>query len=135
MLTKTKEVTVSYEPGADGKTPPDEKLVVVTFTPRQIYHYIEKLGERDMPGAVALNLGKPVEWIDTLTMQSYTALVDAVRTLNFHLAVALMKVCPIATARLLPVLNDMIAARGKGGDEKSPEPNSTESAVETPSAS
>lgn len=108
---------------------------------RQLYKFIAHAAADETPQLVALCAGKSLEWVDTLTDESYGALAAAAFNLSFLRAVGLMKSDPTVSAKLTPLLltlgrnAELIAISGLYGKSSSPAPVTTESAVETPSAS
>lgn len=118
---------------ADGVT--KENVELRRLTLRQLYGYIEKLGGKASPELVATCAGKPIEWIDTLSDESFAELAEVTFAANFQRAVTLAGRDPVAAGMLAPFLLLAKAARGMAGGEKSPSSASSESAAETPNAS
>jgi hypothetical protein len=104
---------------------------------RQLYVFIKQLGASDTPALVALCAGKPPEWIDTLSDDSFDALASQAIKLNFTRAVARAKSDPVAAAMLAPLAlsfaNVMRSQQtlGSFGSDLSPAPAASESAAET----
>lgn len=130
MISTVKKESVTL---SDGVT--TEEVELRRLTLRQLYAYIEKLGGKASPELVAMCAGKPVEWVDTLSDESFAKLAKETFAANFQRAVTLAKEDPVAAGLLAPFLLLASAARGTDGEEKSPSSASSESAAETPSES
>lgn len=72
----------------DGKT---ETVVLARLTVRQLYSFVDCMKGDNTPGLVALCSAKPVEWVDTLTDESFSALAEECIGANFQRAVKLAK--------------------------------------------
>ncbi len=107
---------------------------------RQLYQFTEHLRGDNMPALVSLCVGKPDEWIDTLELESYGALVKKCLELNFPKAAMLAMSDPIVATKLAPLLariqnaEKMIAISGLPMNAPSPAPVASASAAVTGSA-
>lgn len=145
ILANASPVPVAYR---DGRS---ETLVLGELSIRQLYTFIKHLGGSETPALVALCAGKPLEWIDTLTDQSFDALVAESIRLNFQRATDRVKSDPVALSRLGPILLELDrvakaietnplataepATSGAPGTISSSAPAASASAVATGSAS
>ncbi len=139
LLVNGQPVEVTYQDGTK------ETVYVKTLSIRQLSLFTNFLGSRDTPGLVALCVGKPVEWVDTLTDESYCALPPKCTAVNFKRAVAISREDPIAAAELVPFLVKLEAMIKSApltppkpasiGSESSPAPAPSESAAATGSGS
>jgi len=84
-----------------------ETITLGQLALRQLYVFIKHLGGSDTPALAALCAGKPVEWIDTLTDDSFDALVALSIKLNFQRATDRVKADPVALGKLAPMLLDL----------------------------
>jgi len=130
MISPVKSIEVTL---ADGVT--KETVQIKRLTLRQLFTYIETLGGKSSPEVVALCAGKPLEWVDTLSDESFGELSQITFTENFTRAVALSKVDSPMAAALAPFVGKMLQASGVAGGVKLPSSPSQESAEATPSAS
>jgi len=130
MISTVRKISVTLN---DGVT--TEEVELRRLTLRQVYTYIEKLGGKASPELVAMCVGKPVEWVDTLSDESFAELAKVSFSENFQRAVTLAKEDPVAAGLIAPFLLLANAARGMGGDEKLLNSASSESAGETPTES
>lgn len=95
-------VTVTYE--ATGQT---EEIQIKQLTNRELYKYIKAIKDDDMVSVAAFCAGKPLEWIDTITVESYAAIIGIVRDQNFQKAMAIAAADPVAGVVLLRVATAM----------------------------
>jgi hypothetical protein len=131
MLNETK-VTAVYE---DGRT---EELVMRQLKLRALYKYIDHLSLDDVPAIVALCCDRPAEWVDTLTVDSFTELSRIATEQNFTKAMRIVESDPVAFAKcgkLLAKLTEAIKHLPSVSTGSSPAPSSSASAAENPSAS
>jgi len=121
-------------------------VVLRELTIRQLHQFSILMGEENTPALVALCADKPLEWVDTLTDESYDCLVRLAQERNFSRAIARVASDPIALARLAPLQRRFAAlamlatpsptkTSGPFGSAESPAPASSDSAPETGSAS
>jgi hypothetical protein len=97
---------------ADGKS---ENVQLSRLTVRQLYTWAKLVREHDMPNLVALCTGKPIEWIDTLSDESFGELAKACFDANFPRAMTLMKSDPVIAVDLGPLLGETVALAEKMG--------------------
>ncbi len=142
-LINATPVAVTYR---DGKT---ETVTLSELSIRNLYQFIKHLGGNDTPALVALCAGKPIEWVDTLTDESFDALVAASIKLNFQRATDRVKIDPVALSRIGPMLleiervsagilampPDAMKTPGHSGSGSSPEGAPSASAAATGIAS
>lgn len=117
-----------------------ETVEVRQLSIRQRYKFAELAASDASPEIVAMCVGKPEAWVDTLEDDSYGLLLQKSHELNFQKAVTLVAKDPLLAARLLPMLLRFQAlekARQSFGivsPAPSPAPASSESAAATGSA-
>ena len=122
----------------DGKT---ERLTLGRLSIRQLYQFTHLLSGDKVPDLVALCAAQPVEWIDTLSDESFAALARLAIELNFPRAMTLAKDDPVIAARVAPLLARMQLALvqadsfGPISNGSSPAPAASASAAETGSGS
>jgi hypothetical protein len=119
-------------------------VVLRDLSIRQLHQFSVFMGEENTPALVALAAGQPAEWVDTLSDDSYDALVRLAQERNFPRAIARAASDPIALARLAPLqrrfqqLGQLAQlsppTSGANGSTASPTPAPSESAAETGSA-
>lgn len=90
----------------DGKT---ETLQLGRLSIRNLYTWINLLVGDRLPELVALTVGRPVEWVDTLTDQSFGELSAKCVALNFQRAMDLGKTDPTIAVKLVPLLSQFAA--------------------------
>lgn len=90
-----------------------ENITLPKLTLRQLYVWAKHVSYRDMPALVAFCVGKPVEWIDTLSDESFGELAKACVEQNFQRAVTLSRSDPVIAAMLSAVLSEMVGAMEK----------------------
>lgn len=135
FLSKSEPVAVEFRDGSKGTVDVSELSV------RKLYHFCEHLSKTDPSAIVSLCCDKPDQWIDTLTLESFNALSQKAFDLNFQNAVRLAGSNPIVAAKISGALLLLEGAKesflAAGGVLKLwlPEPASSASAEETPSAS
>ena len=138
MLTSTQTVLnempvlVVYEDGSS------EEITVRQLKLRALYKYIDALAADEVPKIVALCCDRPPDWVDTLSVKSYSALSKIIVEQNFIRAMEIVQSDPIASAKCSKLLVMLSAAEGdllKIYQSSSVGPASTESAVETSSGS
>jgi len=119
-----------------------EKITIGKLSIRGLYTFLKLLGESDTPGLVALCAGKPIAWVDSLTIDSFKKLADAAIGQNFNEATELAKSDPVALGKIGPLLialegvaSKFIEMSGSNGSGASPTPAPAESAAATGSAS
>lgn len=100
-LVNASPVDVTY---VDGKT---ERLTLARLSIRQLYQFTHLLAGDKVPDLVALCAAKPVEWIDTLSDESFAALSRKSIEINFPRAMTLAKDDPVIAARVAPLLARM----------------------------
>jgi hypothetical protein len=122
-LLASKPFEVTYTSGEKGS------VEVRRLSIRQLYQYIELLGGKSTPDLVALCVGQPVSFVDQLSDESFQALASECYAANFLRAVGLAKGDPIASMRLAPFVQGVLAANdaamsmaGMHGNALSPGP-------------
>jgi hypothetical protein len=137
-LTAQHPVTVHYRDGTSAT------IALAELTIRQLYQFARHLAGGDSAALVALCAGQPPEWVDTLTDESYLALVAKAHELNFPRALRLAGSDPVLAARLAPLALDferlsqvagLAKTHGPSGSASSPTPAPSASPAETGSAS
>ena len=122
----------------DGKT---EALAIGRLSIRNLYTWTHHLAADRLPELVALTVGKPLEWLDTLTDESFAALSAKCIELNFQRAMAVGKVDPTIAVKLAPLLQGLAGilraspSPGPISSEPSPAPVPSASPVATGSES
>jgi len=136
MLADTTIIQITH---TDGKT---ASVELHPLSIRQLYKFINAIGDGDAPALVAICARKSIEWIDTLTLDSFAQLSKKATEINFPKAVTLAQTDPVAATRLAPhIIRKMDAAkyhgRNSGGSltPPLPAPQPAASAEATPSAS
>jgi hypothetical protein len=105
-----------------------ETITLGELSIRQLYVLIKQLGNSDSPAMVALCAGKPIEWVDTLSDESFDMLVAKAIELNFNRATDRARSDPVASAMLAPLaiaFTNVIRAlptNGSSGNALSPAP-------------
>jgi len=134
-LVNAVPVEVTYR---DGRK---ETITLAELSIRQLYVFIKHLGSSDTPALVALSAGKPADWVDTLSDESFDALTAAAIKLNFARAVARGQSDPVAAATLGPLLISLVdvvqklQTNGSSGNISLPAPVVLASAEATGSGS
>ena len=119
---------------ADGTT--KETVEVKRLTVRQLYRFVELTGGKTPTDAVAMCCGKPAEWVDTLSDESFIELAAIVHKANFPRAMAMAEKGEGAMAcAIAPYVGKLLAASGMAGKEKSQSSPSLESVGEMQSES
>ncbi len=135
MIITTKPIAVTF---LDGKS---ETINLPRLTLRQLYVWAKAAAQRDTPALVCLCTGKPPEWLDTLTDESYATLAQACISENFQRAMTVAKSEPVIAAQIVPLVAEMqasmltAASLAKPSSDLSPTPAPAESAAETGTAS
>lgn len=132
-IVNAQPITVAYRNGQS------ETLNLGELSIRNLYRWIEHLSARDTPALVALCVGKPVDWIDTLTDESYGELSRLAFELNFPRATALSGKDVTVASLMKPILLEIARlapdSDGAPSSDKSPEPAASASAAATGSES
>ena len=139
LLENGSPVDVRYTDGTK------ETVFVKTLSLRELARFTGFVGSNNTPALVALCVGKPEEWVDTLEDDSYRALAPKCVAANFKRAVAISRDDPIAAAEIVPYLVKLEAmiklvpltppASDETGSASSPAPAPSASAAATGSAS
>ena len=114
----------------DGKT---ETINLGRLSIRNLYTWTHHLAGDRIPEMVARSTGKPLEWLDNLTDESFAALSAKCIQLNFPRAMVLGETDPTIAIKLAPLLHQLV-----GVIKASPSPgpiSSASSAEPAPSAS
>jgi hypothetical protein len=125
---------------ADGSV---ASVEIKRLTIRQLYQFAKHLAAMDGPDLVALCTGKPAEWCDNITPESFSALHKAALDLNFIKAAKLAEGDPRLAALILPFIQDVRVVAilgmdatattppGVNGPDSLPAPAPSESAAAT----
>lgn len=130
-ITNEHPVVITYR---DGRT---ETLKLGELSIRNLYRWIEHFAKNDVPALVALCAGKPVEWVDSLTDDSFGDLSKLAFELNFPRATALSSKDVTVAALLKPSLLQIASLADHAGplsNAKSPAPAASDSAAASGSA-
>ena len=119
---------------SDGR---EEDLVLRQLSTRELYKFIDAVATDDVPRIVAFCMNQPIEWIDTLKIESYTKLAALAVEQNFPRAMVIIQGDPIAATKCARLLVQLDAARPqlKSLLDSLPAPVSSESAPVTSSES
>lgn len=112
-----------------------ETVEVKRLTIRQLYLFVDVLSAKSSADAIVLCTGKPIEWVDTLTDQSFGKLAKVVHDENFPRAMALTEEDNAMAIAIAPYVSKMLKADGMVGSAKSPSSRLPASAEVTPNAS
>jgi hypothetical protein len=85
----------------DGST---ENLVIKPLPITGLYQWVILLLADKEPEAVALCVGKDLDWINALDIDSFAKLAGKCSEINYPLAVALAKHAPGAAAKVAPLM-------------------------------
>jgi len=110
----------------DGTT--KELVELKRLSLRQLYQFVEVLSAKETIDAIVLATGKTVEWVETMSDESYGLLAEAVHSANFPRAMALIKKDPAMAIGLAPYIGRMLKADGMVGGARSQPLPSAESA-------
>lgn len=91
----------------DGKK---ETIELKELSIRQLYGFIEHFGENNSPALAALCAGREAGWPDTLSDESFGAVVKEAIRLNFPRAAALVSADITVAARLAPAIIRLVRA-------------------------
>ncbi len=80
------------------------------LTIRQLYKFVEFVTTDQTPQLVALCAERDLEWVDTLTLESYGALAAECMKLNFLRATALAEKDTLVAMKLAPLNMKVLAA-------------------------
>lgn len=127
-IVNAKPVTVAYR---DGKS---EVLHLGELSIRNLYCWIEHLSTRNTPALVALCLGKPVEWIDTLSDESYGELSRLAFDVNFPRATALSSKDVTVAALMKPMLLEIASLASDSDGKLSGDKSLAPAALASPAA-
>lgn len=103
-IIETSPFDVAYLQGSP------ETLQIGRLSIRKLYTWTRLLSEDRLPDLVALTVGKPIEWVDTLTDESFAALSTKCIALNFRRAMEMGKTDPTIAVKLGPLLAQFVAA-------------------------
>ena len=123
---------------SDGST---ERIVIKPLSITKLYKWLYLAKEQNEPSMVALVCDKPVDWIDTLEIETYAKIAKKCHEIVFPQAIRLAKGAPEAAALIAPVIQKnelglkVIAILSTGYGSLSPKPQPSESAAATSSAS
>ena len=137
LLINSVPIEVTYLDGTK------ETVCVKSLTIRELAIFTGFIGTNNTPGLVALCVGRPPEWVDTLEDDSYRALAPKCIQLNFSRAIGISRDDPVAAVDLVPYLLKLdkliqsAAPRptGEHGNSSSPTPAPVASAEVIGSAS
>ena len=106
-----------------------ERIAVNRLTVRQLYTFVELMDASKIPELVAMCIGKPVAWLDSLQDESYGALTKACIEANFNRAIVLAASDPTIAAKLLPLAHrfDLVGRMAAGLLSKLSSPESAAS--------
>jgi hypothetical protein len=125
-LVNEQPVVITYR---DGRA---ESITLGELTIRQLYRWIEFFAKNDVPALVALCAGKPLEWVDTLTDESFGDLSKIAFERNFPRATALaskdVTVAALIRPSLLQIASLSPDPAGPSSSAKSPAPAASASA-------
>ena len=79
-------------------------LVLRQLSIRQLYQFCRDFSEERGPELVALCLGKDMEWVDTLTPESYAELYTRAFNENFPKAAKILQSDPSLAAKVGPAI-------------------------------
>lgn len=117
---------------------------------RQLYVFAEHVRGNKTPELVALCTGKPIEWVDSLTPESFAELAGRCVTANFPTAMTIAEKDPVmaimigplvatgvlSVAAMLPAIKPPTPpTAGESGSSSSPAPAPSASAAASGSAS
>ena len=97
-LINAEPVEIEY---LDGKK---ESVSLARLSIRQIYTFAEHVRGNKTPDLVALCTGKPVEWIDSLTPESFAELAGRAVTANFRTAMTIAEKDPVMAIMIGPIV-------------------------------
>ena len=111
MITSVAKVEVTL---ADGST--KETVELRRLSPRQLYQLFELLnGGKTSADAIALCTGKPIEWTDTLSDESFGELAKRVHEENFQRAVLIVEKGDVGMAIVIAKPNGTASSIGVPG--------------------
>lgn len=115
------------------------------LTIRQLYQFVEHVTRDQTPDLVALCCGKDLDWVDTLSDESFSELSKMAVAENFQRAMKIAQSDQVIAVKLMPVLTKLVGASrslvqmqkdaGTNMSGLSPEPAPAASAEATGSAS
>jgi hypothetical protein len=127
ILANEHPVAIIYR---DGRT---ETINLGELSIRNLYRWIEHFSRNDVPSLVALCAGKPLDWVDSLTDDSFGDLSKLAFELNFPRATALsskdVTVAALLKPSLLQIASLAQASDGPLSSVKSPAPAASASAA------
>jgi hypothetical protein len=130
MLKDTTTIPVTLADGA-ASTAAFRRLTI-----RELYTFTRLAAAEQTPELVALCCGKPVEWVDTHSDESYAALSARAVEENLPRAVTLAKSDPVTASILAPMLRRLAEAEALTRGFATPGPSSApSSSAPPPSAS
>ena len=93
-----------------------EEIALPRLSITKLYLFAQKLAATDGVGLVTLATGKSIEWVDTLTPESFAQLHKTIIEQNFPLATAIAKGDARLAAQLMPFIQEMmvLAVLAKG---------------------
>lgn len=123
-----------------------ETVTLARLSIRQIYAFAEFVRGNKTPDLVALCAGKSIEWVDSLTPESFAELAGRCVTANFQTAMTIAEKDPVMAIMIGPIVAsgvlsvaEMLKATpppsGENGSSSSPAPVPSISAEATGSAS
>jgi hypothetical protein len=81
-----------------------ESVSLTRLSIRQIYIFAEHVRGNKTPDLVALCTGKPVEWVDSLTPESFAELAGKAVTANFRTAMTIAEKDPVMAIMIGPIV-------------------------------
>jgi hypothetical protein len=100
-LVNGQNVIVKFADGRDGL------IVLKKLSIRQIYQFVECMTKDKTPELVALCIDQDVEFIDTLSDESFAELAKAAIAANFPRAMKLAQSDQVIAAKIFPVLQQL----------------------------
>jgi hypothetical protein len=112
-LINGRRIEVAYRNGQK------ETIEFKELSIRQLYRFIDAVERDQTPELVALCAGKPIEWIDALTLASFGKLAKYCIAENFPKAMELSGSDSIANSKMFPLLHKIsLALAGLTPEEK-----------------